>query len=457
MSKMGKLCLIWGITLSLLGFVGWRTWRDVPHPGYLPPTWHAGLLGKVHLFQPVSQNAGTVLLFSGPKGWDDESAALAQRLADQGALVIGVSLHKTLALMAQEKVDCLEPKWVVEDISRKTQRYLGGGTYHLPILAGIGPGATLALRIGSQTSPATIGGVVAINPAPGGEPATPLCPPSAAVANGSPLSTNVIVTGNGDTQRATEEATRMRAPAPVSSTANPTDALADAVVARMAAIVPADDNSLDSLPLVELPTKPLHGVIAFVYSGDGGWRDLDKDVGERLQSEGIPTIGLDMLRYFWAYRSPADSARDLSRMIRHYRTQWPDTKVVLAGYSFGADVLPALYNLLPDEDKATVLQISLLALSDKANFEISLDEFLTNEGDKAAPTLPELKRIPTSLIQCFNGREDEESLCPTLKKMGVETITTDGGHHFDGDYQHLAALIAEGARRRQQQQGKAAP
>jgi type IV secretory pathway VirJ component len=138
-------------------------------------------------------------------------------------------------------------------------------------------------------------------------------------------------------------------------------------------------------------------------------------------------------------------------MIRHYRTQWPDTRVVLAGYSFGADVLPALYNLLPAEDKATVLQLSLLALSGKANFEISLDEFLTNEGDKAQATLPELKRIQTGLIQCFNGREDEESLCPTLQKMGVETITTDGGHHFDGDYEHLATIIAEGARRRQQQ------
>jgi type IV secretory pathway VirJ component len=456
MSKKAKLGLIWAITLSLFVFVGWRTWRDVPHPGYLPPTWHAGLLGKVHLFQPVPQNAGTVLLFSGSKGWDDDSEALAKRLSNQGALVIGVSLHKTLALMDQEKVDCLEPKWVVEDISRKTQKYLGGGAYHLPILAGTGPGATLALRIGAQTSPATIGGVVAIDPAPGGEPAKPMCPPSDAVANGAPIFTHVAVTGNGDMALATAEAQRMRAPAPASSNASPTDALADAVLARMASVFPADDSSMDSLPLVELPTQPLHGVIAFVYSGDGGWRDLDKDVAERLQSEGIPTIGVDMLRYFWAYRAPADAARDLSRMIRHYRTQWPDTKVVLAGYSFGADVLPALYNLLPAEDKAAVVQLSLLALSAKANFEISLDEFLTNEGDKAEATLPELKRIPAGLIQCFNGREDDESLCPTLQKMGVETITTDGGHHFDGDYEHLAAIIAEGARHRQQQ-GKAVP
>ncbi len=449
MSKSAKLALIWAITLSLLVFFGWRTWHDVPHQGYLPPTQPGGLLGRVHLFQPEAENTGTVILFSGAKGWDEAEQALAERLSGKGILVIGVSLDQALAAMEREKVDCLEPKWVVEDISRNTQRYLRSGTYHLPVLAGIGPGATMALRIGAETSRATTGGVVAIDPAPGGESKRPICPPSEIVTGGPPLSAAVIVTSNGDTERATREAAAMQAPAPTRSNASPADALTEAVLAQIATLEPADDNSLDSLPLVEMPTKPTQGVIAFVYSGDGGWRDLDKDVAEQLLAEGIPTIGVDMLRYFWSYKQPADAARDLSRMIRYYRTKWPDTRVVLVGYSFGADVLPAIYNRLPNEDKAAVHQLSLLGLSDKANFEISLDEFLSNEGDKAEPILPELKHIPLGLIQCFNGKEDDESLCPTLQKMGVETITTEGGHHFDGNYEHLAQMIADGARRRQ--------
>ncbi|SNS46924.1 MULTISPECIES: virulence factor family protein [unclassified Azospirillum] len=450
MSKSAKLVLIWVITLSLLTFFGWRTWHDVPHTGYLPPTQPGGLLGRLHLYQPVGGNTGAVILFSQGKGWGAAEQELAERLADQGILVIGASLDQTLAAMEREKVECLEPKWVVEDISRNTQRYLRSGNYHLPVLAGIGPGATLALRIGAETSRATTGGVVAIDPAPGGEPKRPICPNDDINSDSPPLFTKVIVTSNGDPARATTEAATMRAPEPIHSPALPADALAEAVMARIATLAPTDDNTLDSLPLVEMPTKPALGVMAFVYSGDGGWRDLDKDVAERLVAEGIPTIGVDMLRYFWSYKKPAEAARDLSRMIRFYHTKWPEARVVLVGYSFGADVLPAIYNQLPEEDKAAVHQLSLLGVSDKASFEISLDEFLNNDDEKAEPVLPELKRIPPGLIQCFNGKEDEESLCPTLQKMGVETITTEGGHHFDGNYEHLAEMIANGAKRRLQ-------
>ncbi len=35
-----------------------------------------------------------------------------------------------------------------------------------------------------------------------------------------------------------------------------------------------------------------------------GWRDLDREIGENLQKEGIPVVGVDALRYFWNERQP---------------------------------------------------------------------------------------------------------------------------------------------------------
>jgi len=62
--------------------------------------------------------------------------------------------------------------------------------------------------------------------------------------------------------------------------------------------------------------------------------------GGSLAANGIPVIGLDSLRYFWSARSPQGLGADLDRMIRYYLTQLGKQRVVLIGYSQGADVLP---------------------------------------------------------------------------------------------------------------------
>ena len=39
-----------------------------------------------------------------------------------------------------------------------------------------------------------------------------------------------------------------------------------------------------TLPLIELPAELNGPLLAVVLSGDGGWRDLDKTISEKLQS-----------------------------------------------------------------------------------------------------------------------------------------------------------------------------
>lgn len=60
-----------------------------------------------------------------------------------------------------------------------------------------------------------------------------------------------------------------------------------------------DTSSPLGLPITVLETSPAMDTMAVIYSGDGGWRDLDEEVGGALQKQGIPVIGVDALRYFW--------------------------------------------------------------------------------------------------------------------------------------------------------------
>lgn len=48
--------------------------------------------------------------------------------------------------------------------------------------------------------------------------------------------------------------------------------------------------------------------------------------------------------------------------MQHYRQKWGTQRFVLVGYSFGADVLPATYNRLPEAEQKRVDSIMLLAL-----------------------------------------------------------------------------------------------
>ncbi len=119
------------------------------------------------------------------------------------------------------------------------------------------------------------------------------------------------------------------------------------------------------------------------------------------------------------------------------------SKVALIEYSFGAGVLPFAYDRLPPEAKRHVVQLSLLGFETAANFEISLMGWLGAPPTKIAlPTEPALAPIDPSMIQCFYGKNESDSLCPSLASdHKVTVIRTEGAHHFNGDYDALAQRI----------------
>jgi type IV secretory pathway VirJ component len=207
------------------------------------------------------------------------------------------------------------------------------------------------------------------------------------------------------------------------------------------------EAGLADLPLVEMPVAGAPTQLAVIYSGDGGWRDLDKQIAGVLAREGIPVIGVDSLRYFWSEKTPDGVAADLARILRHYRARWGAQRALLIGYSFGADVLPFAARRLPADLLRDVAQISLLGPSGRAPFRIAVSGWL-GADDRGLPVLPELRSLALDRVQCFYGEEEKDTLCTAPEIAGAERIRTPGGHHFDGDYERLARDILRGAARR---------
>ncbi|MDZ3993581.1 virulence factor family protein [Pseudomonas sp. Teo4] len=208
------------------------------------------------------------------------------------------------------------------------------------------------------------------------------------------------------------------------------------------ALVGHDGNAL-AIPVVEVPAGQTTDTVTLFLSGDGGWRDLDRDVAGEMAKLGYPVVGIDTLRYYWQHKTPEQSAADLSELMQHYRQKWGTKRFVLTGYSFGADVLPAIYNRLPVEDQQRIDAVMLLAFARSGSFEIEVEGWLGKEGQEA-PTGPEMAKLPASKVVCVYGVEEtDESGCTDKTAVG-ERLKLPGGHHFDENYPALAKrLIGE--------------
>ena len=403
--------------------------------------------GALRVFEPIGPMRGFVLLYSDSSGWDRNSETAAAALAHEGALVVGVDLPQYQKRIDQGRRRCAALVGDAEATSRDFQRARNYRDYRLPILAGIGAGGTLAEAVLRDAPPTTLAGAVSL------EPRTPTRPPCVAAPAREPENELPGFWVVGSSAATDELLDRIKASAPAAQIQRLT-----AKVDLSVALTNLVSRHLDSdtptagvakLPLIELPASHPSPLLAIVFSGDGGWRDLDKAIAEELRRSGVSVVGWDSLRYFWNHKTPEETTRDLAVVIDAYIDKWHAQKVALIGYSFGANVLPFLYDRLSEPGRQRVAQISLLGLSSAADFEIKVTGWLGGKHDQAAlPTQPALAPIDPRLIQCFYGEKEEDTLCPTLAARGAEVVLTTGGHHFDGNYPALAQRILAGFKTR---------
>ena len=419
-----------------------------------------GVFGDVTVLAPQGQPRGLVVQFSGGGGWNAEDAQAAQALAKAGALVVEVDTKIYLARVDGLIESCHWASGDAEQLSRRLQRERGWATYQTPIMAGSGEGATLAWITLAQAPPVTFAGAVSVDPTASIVSHRPFCGKvsAAATADGVSYAPSAKLPGvwavgltdsvpiavrdqlasfqkNGG---AVEVRTR-------SASADPGQQLTALVSPHLSA--PA--SQVADLPLIELPVERPSPLMAVIISGEGGWRDIDKSIADYFHSQGVPVVGIDSLHYFWNRKTPDRTAADVASVVDHYMAKWQAGKVALIGYSFGADVMPFVYDRLSATERAHVDTMVLLGLSKAADFEIHVQGWLGRpaSGD-ALPILPEIERVPPGIIQCVYGREELDSTCLALASTGAEIIDTPGGHHFGGDYEQLAKRILDGFKRR---------
>ncbi|MGC8854625.1 MAG: virulence factor family protein [Halothiobacillaceae bacterium] len=407
--------------------------------------------GTLSISLPEPDEAqGVAILFTpaaGPAGPDFEAV---EALRAKG---LAVALVDTGALLdwARQGEGCLDLAGVGQWLSQTLQQRLGLPEYRPAWLAGRAEGGWVVHALLAQAPEGVFAAGLSMDFTPGNPSGRPLCEvghvgPDRRLAPDTPLHGTWRV---GDVETVRFDAARYARQAALASDRPMPEPLRGAYATQVVELLTpqaASPEGRPDLPLVEVARHSVSGVLVIFYSGDGGWRDIDRRLGEALGRDGYAVVGIDTLRYFWGQREPKGVARDLDRLVRHYLEAWGLNEVVLMGYSFGANILPFAYNRLPDATQKRVRMVTLLSPELATDFEVHLAGWLGQQasGEAAMPILPEASRIDPSRLVCVYGEQEAATTLCTQPGLGAARLMRlPGGHHYDGDYEALARRLIQ--------------
>lgn len=443
----------------------------------------AGRFGTVTVYIPDGTPKSFAIFLSGDGGWNLGVVSMAKSLVEQGAVVVGVDIRQYLGALGRAAERPNAPCQLIagdfENLSHQIQKEIGMFVYHVPVLIGYSSGATVVYAVLVQSPPGTFAGALSLG----------FCADQdfsgAAVCTGAGLhysqgKKNDLIFEPAKTLKQPwialqGQKDQVCAPEPVDTFAAATT---NGQVVKLPLVghgfgvernwmpqfleaynsitvhvetPPPRPPDISDLPTQEVPAAPdTHSDdMALMLTGDGGWAGLDQELAARLAAAGVPTVGLNSLKYFWTERTPDETAKDVARVMSYYLTAWNKQRVLLVGYSFGADVLPFVVNRLPPELRARVATVNLLGVDSNASFEIKISGWV-GADDGGPATRPELAAVPGVPVLCIYGEGESDSICPGLPKtLGHTTVSlaeVGTGHHFGGEYATLAERILAYAR-----------
>jgi len=195
---------------------------------------------------------------------------------------------------------------------------------------------------------------------------------------------------------------------------------------------PAD--SLGDLPLSVSPAAP-GPLLAVLLSGDGGWAAGDKSLAKAFASESVAVAGLNSPRYLEREPTPEEAAGDLARIMRHFLSSWSRQRVIVVGYSRGADLGPFMVTRLPDDLRKRVAMLVLLGPGKQASFKFNLIDVTRSHHDNGGLAVePEVARLGAIPVLCIYGVKDHGAICQDLSQAGLaRSLVRNRGHVVHGD------------------------
>lgn len=425
--------------------------------------------GTVRLFKPRTAIKNVAIVASGDGRWDDPlMMRMTQLLVDAGSAVIGIDTVAYLKAIDDTSDQCLYMGGDFEDLAHAMEKHLGVTRYQPPVLVGYSSGASLVYAVLAQAPRGMFQGGMSVGFCNEMDLSKNLCSARGELSKSIKIddqeaiqllplhqvSANWVVLQGEDDQicnvgaarkvSAQVMAAQLRSLPNVNHFFEDTHLWRDAFLNAYQGLQPVPvlaslPPEISDLPVTEIPSRHPGDELAILLTGDGGWAELDQEIAHELSATGVSVVALSSLQYFWQERKPQQAAKDLSRLMAHYSQVWQRPRIRLLGYSFGADVLPAIVNALPPADKERIVSLGLLSLLPRTSFEIRVVGWLGQVvGDQEVRPVIDTLAASGLPITCVYGRDDEESLCRELPASVAQVVALPGGHDCNDDH---AAIV----------------
>jgi len=196
------------------------------------------------------------------------------------------------------------------------------------------------------------------------------------------------------------------------------------------------------LPLIIYqPADTVSPRMIVLLSGDGGWLGFNDSLATAFAKNGYHVIGFNSRTYFWHQKNPTETAGDFAQMIRKYSLLWHCKRVVLSGYSFGADIVPFIYNRLPDDLKNRIHKLQMLSPYLSTDFKVHLSDLIADgDDDRTFKVKPEVERINIPVF-CFYGADEEPKPLAGLKMKNFVVKFLSGNHHYQNSYLQIVSSL----------------
>ncbi len=238
------------------------------------------------------------------------------------------------------------------------------------------------------------------------------------------------------------------AAAPVAAFLLVSSALADT---SAPASVPVKTSRGEFALLVHAPREDKGRPPVLLLSGEGGWRHFDQMLAGYFRDAGHWVGGMDTMKYFWQAQ---DDRQVLSADVQAYTRELvkaagrPEgTPIILAGFSFGADLAPWIAGSGGWDRR--IAGLVMLGPDEIGSLEFRvLEIFGFSEKNHVFPVADALASARGFPLLFIHGGKDPHSDAPPLFEKAPEPkriLTVPGSdHHFSGHEEDLRTTLVQG-------------
>ena len=202
----------------------------------------------------------------------------------------------------------------------------------------------------------------------------------------------------------------------------------------------AASAQVNSLPVKEWSSTAENPFVLYI-TGDGGFNSFSIDLCTALNKAGHSVCSVNAKSYFWNKKTPEQSSTDITAYLTKQFNSRKNQQLILAGHSFGADVMPFIVNRLPEAIRKKIVSVILLSPSGSTDFEIHWSDIFGGNKQRSMDVVAEINKLTVPKTVTFFGSDETDFPVKNIKLKNYTNEILPGGHHFDGNTAEVAKTM----------------